>query len=66
MRTTTKKIAVDIVALNKVPAERRSSDWRTAKGLLEEAAGFIKLGNDVMAEQMRQAAAPYLRFAELV
>jgi hypothetical protein len=66
MRPTTKRIATDIAALNKVPAVRRSTDWRTAKGLLEEAAGYIKLGNDTQAELMRKAAAPYLRFAELV
>lgn len=66
MRPTTKRIATDIVALNKIPAERRSEDWRIAKGLLVEAAGYIKLGNDTVAEQLRQAAAPYLRFAEVV
>lgn len=66
MRPTTKRIATDIVALNKVPADRRSSDWRIAKGLLEEAAGYIKIENDAQAELLRKAAEPYLRFAELV
>lgn len=66
MRAATKKIAADIVSLNKIPADRRSTDWRTAKGLLEEAAGYIKIGNDHHAELMRKAAEPYLRFAELV
>jgi hypothetical protein len=66
MRPTTKRIAADIVALNKVPVERRASDWRIAKGLLEEAAGYIKLNQDDTAEVLREAAASYLRFAEIV
>lgn len=66
MRPATKMIAADIAALNKIPAERRSTDWRTAKGLLEEAARYIKISHDHQAELMRKAAEPYLRFAELV
>ena len=65
MRAATKKIAADIVALNKIPPARRATDWRTAQGLLEEAAGYIKLGNDHHAELMRKAAEPYLRLAQL-
>ena len=66
MRPTTKRIAIDIVALNAIPADRRGADWRIAKDLLTEAAGYIKLGHDLQAEALRKAAAPYLRFAELV
>ena len=66
MRPTTKRIRADIVALLAIPKERRDADWRIAQGLLIEAAQYIKIGNDEMAETMRKAAAPYLRFAEIV
>ena len=66
MRPTTKRIRADIEALMAVPTHRRSADWRIAQGLLMEAAQYIKIGNDEMAELMRKAAAPYLRFAEVV
>lgn len=45
MRQTTKKIATDIVALNKVPAERRREDWRIAKRIarrLAAPAGLLR------------------------
>lgn len=65
MRPTTKRIHADILTLMAVPTERRAQDWRIAQGLLVEAAQYIKIGNDLTAETMRKAAAPYLRFAEL-
>jgi hypothetical protein len=66
MRPTTKRIRADIEALLSVPTDRRAEDWRIAQGLLMEAALYIKIGNDDAAEAMRKAAAPYLRFAEVV
>ena len=66
MRPTTKRIRADIEALMAVPTDHRAEDWRIAQGLLMEAAQYIKIGNDEMAEVMRRAAAPYLRFAEVV
>ena len=66
MRPTTKRIRADIEALMAVPTDHRAEDWRIAQGLLMEAAQYIKVGNDEMAEAMRRAAAPYLRFAEVV
>jgi hypothetical protein len=49
-----------------IPKERRDADWRIAQGLLIEAALLVKANNDDMAEAMRQSAAPYLRFAEII
>lgn len=66
MRPATKKIAAEIVALNKIPPERRREDWRIARGLLMEAAGYIKVKEDHLALAMLDAARPYLRFAELL
>ena len=66
MRPTTKRIRTDILALMAVPSYRRAEDWHIAKGLLMEAAQYVKIGDDHAAEKMRKAAAPYLRFAELV
>ena len=66
MRPVTKRIQADIVALLAIPVERRDADWRIAQGLLIEAALLVKANNDDMAEVMRQSAAPYLRFAEVV
>lgn len=66
MRQATKAIAASIVQLNAIPAERRDNpDYRTARGLLQEAAGYIKAGDDTMALRLHEAALPYLRFAEL-
>lgn len=66
MRPITKRVQQDILALLAVPVERRDADWRIAQGLLVEAALLVKANNDDMAEAMRQSAAPYLRFAEIV
>ena len=66
MRPTTKRIRADIEALMAVPTDHRAEDWRIAQGLLMEAAQYIKINNDEAAEAMRKAAAPYLRFAEVV
>lgn len=66
MRPVTKRVQADIVALLAIPKERRDADWRIAQGLLIEAALLVKANNDDMAEAMRQSAAPYLRFAEIV
>ena len=66
MRPTTKRIRADIEALMAVPTDHRAEDWRIAQGLLMEAAQYIKINNDEAAEAMRRAAAPYLRFAEIV
>ena len=66
MTKTARLIRADIKALNAIPEERRREDWRIAKGLLLEAAGYDVAGHDLGAKTMREAAAPYLRFAELV
>lgn len=62
----TLRIAKSITELNAVPIERRSEDFRIAKGLLEEAVGCVKVGNWTAADNLQKAALPYLRFAELV
>jgi hypothetical protein len=66
MRKATKTVAVEIVRLNKIPADKRRDDWSIAKGLLLEAAGYIKIGNDAQALLFVQAARPYLNFAEIL
>lgn len=65
MRAATKMAAVEIAKLNSIPAERRREDWHIAKGLLTEAAQYIKIRQDLLAEAMVKAAQPYVRFAEL-
>lgn len=62
----TLRIAKAITELNAVPVARRDADFRIAKGLLEESVGLVRAGNWEMADKMREAALPYLRFAELV
>lgn len=66
MRPVTKRVQQDILALLAIPVERRDADWHIAQGLLMEAAQYVKIGDDEAAEAMRQSAAPYLRFAEIV
>ena len=66
MRPVTKRIQTDILALLAIPVERRDADWRIAQGLLIEASLLVRANNDEAAEAMRQSAAPYLRFAEVV